>query len=326
MSYFDTVLLRSAAPSSTPRSTNERGGGPTQPAIQPEAGFVYFNRLPPEVRDQIWVESFTPRVLCLHIRLLGSPSKQTMKASFDCTVATPGKPPSAAFRSRAKAKKPEGSDLDANSRGKGMLANANYKEKPPQLDTCRKSRELALNRYGIAFGEVKVGGVCCDFCAGSPEGIEMVILGWAWQGRKVSKGGIWIDFERDIVSVEAVGGEYINALSLVAAFSATEAAKVRRLCIQGREAAINAGQLRWYQGNWIGIPECFRSGRQWFSGFDGVRELILDGTGKQEGSRVQRTAEQMKDTILDMIGRNEFPGLKLRDVKIFREREWEHIL
>jgi hypothetical protein len=286
----------------------------TNPSFSP------FPRLPPELREQVWLSSFQPRVLCLHIDVhverVGwfynytedpPPGTRAVSVNFDCTVAS--KHPAIEFDERyserlegfERRKTPFSARKIPSDTSK--LFSRGDPNIPAALLVCHESRQLALGRYERAFGRVTVD-VDNSFLVRRDHTFEIRMLedSRLWDERRFGKKQSWVNFEQDIVVVEIVSRNKdssksyihvpsIDQLGMIRSFSAEEGRQIRNLAIEGRQTFSSESRvedLMW--GPLREVVMALQGGNgyltsgfprhEYLLGFDSLDNLFLDNLFK----------------------------------------------
>ncbi|KAE9373555.1 hypothetical protein N431DRAFT_231139 [Stipitochalara longipes BDJ] len=220
-----------------------------------------FSRLPPEIREMIWMASFETRIICLHIHQRLAPPhrdvnghdlqtyQETIAISFSCTVLTssssgpgdvnsnPQLTPDEVFQQHWKAVK---RGARGNNGDMGTLADKSSRG-PVQLYVCRESRALALKRYERAFSGVlmqpTVREINCDWEQ------RRQVDHQTWNRRKLWEKRIWVDFKSDIIFIDTLKRgpasrnfrlRPVDPLVLMRLYAKDEIKRIRRLAVGGR--------------------------------------------------------------------------------------------
>ena len=167
-----------------------------------------LNTLPPEIREQIWLLSFSPRTIQLHVHHHQRYARKQKPRSQRWTKLPPPRRMRCTGRlihPNPRAKKLVGVSFTATLVGEGQFprfyktveewSEANPSSgfcpaAPAQLHVCRESRALALRRYQLAFPGR-------DFTAKKSAKASKTTFDKAWINQQLGKSKIWFDFDRD---------------------------------------------------------------------------------------------------------------------------------
>jgi hypothetical protein len=253
--------------STKPPEVHDACESPETPQLSPPStttSFSPFPYLPPELREQIWLSSFQPRVLCLHIDVhvepVGwrhnctkdpPPGTRAIWVNFECTV--PFNHPAIEFDERysERLERFERREIPFGARELPFATNKLFSRGDPSIPAalfvCHESRQLALGKYERAFGRVVVD-VDNAFLVRQDRTIEIRMLEHSrlWNERSFGKKRSWVNFEQDIVVVEIVSRNKgssksyihvpsIDQLGMIRSFAAEEGRKIRKLAIEGRQ-------------------------------------------------------------------------------------------
>ena len=317
-----------------------------------------FDSLPLELRQRIWDLTLKPRILCLHIHrrlapLLGGPNGElldgpmrTVAVSFTCSEFVASSTNSshtaegifASFAQKVYQKhKDDGSDWRMGSlTGPTPLG-------PVALYVCRESREIAIQRYCLAFRGTNIdldGNNKASWEQRSPEDKA------EWDRCRLSDRGIWVDFSRDIIFVDGHFrlGLYskcspVEPMNLIRTYAPVETSNIKRLAIgavSGRRR--DEGYCR-YRFEMQSVIEGDRFARLHDADlvapsavFTNVEELLLDDTiGEDDGfephpagspniGRYGWDEEAMKSNIIKIWESKRGAALKL--VEFVRGDAW----
>ena len=178
---------------------------PTSAATEKTQAFPFFNRLPSEIRQEIWFRTFNPRILQIMIHFDKSGDCYRFTATEDLVSIRPSYLTTDGFEPSPALSKP-------------------YPPGPVALRVCHESRQVALKNYELAFGPSKVNP---SEDSGSPEAtIE--------SGKK-----IWVDFRRDLIAVlshENKSPAYSSGIPNhpvyhLTVYAKEETAKIQRLAV-----------------------------------------------------------------------------------------------
>jgi hypothetical protein len=265
-----------------------------------------FSSLPLELRYKIWLLTLQPRVLYLHIHQRIEPPpydgddfidgpRKTVSVSFTAQVAMLPLLPSEVFEKYANYVAPDPTTLDVD-RSNEKIYDLHYanvvatrplsiknSRGPVALEVCRESREVAMKRYELAF-------------AGTNRALEPTEE-QEWNKKGFSEKRIWVDFERDIIFIDAIWRDRKyskcaphNPLGLLRRYAREDAKKIRRLALgTSLNFGWGGGQLiHNLRGSHIpmgGGAPVWQRRWEWFWGLDSVVELFVDDHFKSQGEQ-----------------------------------------
>lgn len=315
-------------------ASNSKAASETQEIPpEPESEFqekASFSSLPAELRQKVWLLTLQPRVLYLHIHQRIEPQpydeegfidgfRKTVSVSFTAQLAKLPQMPLEAFKEYTDYVAPDPKvhfdskinrlsyKMSYNLLSDNIVATRPWSMRnsrgPVALEVCRESREVALKRYELAFAGENL--------ALEPNDKK------EWDKKGLGEKRIWVDFERDIIFVEAIWRPrkyskcaQLNPLGLLRRYAPEDSNKIQRLAIgatwnwpyggavmaalRGRGVAVGGDAPSWQRR-----PE-------WFWGFDHVVELFVDDLFKDQ--------DQLKDGLLE----EELVAEKIEE----RMREW----
>lgn len=293
-----------------------------RPVVEPTS----FSNLPYELRRQIWILTFQPRLLCLHAHQHASaPSfdgkgprgdayrRITVAFTF---IATEG-PPSCAFEEydnhKAKTAVEIGETTGEEHRECGRLPLLRSTPGPVALHVCAESRQMALERYQLAFPSTRMD-INDEYLNQYWNISTHEALVWGSDDfYKYSTGeeGTWIDFQRDIVMIDRAWRPRSpdlrhfmkSPLNLLALFAEKDAQMLVKLAVSGNG---DLG-LSFHENarSFIRELHMFFQPRISHFAFSSVKELILDDTygsapGHDSTTRINERT-RMKNAILSRI-------------------------
>lgn len=164
-----------------------------------------FQSLPPEIRELIWLETLTPRLVYLrpydrahlhHVRAVNHFATHCRcletDVGFEHSIHTSSTTPAEAFAAL--------DDIGAvRDQTPGPHTKSKTPDPPPALYVCQESRTIALKRgYRQAFKSVEV-----RWRQKSPTPTTRGDTGEFIRQRISGQGGIWLDLNRDCIMVDA---------------------------------------------------------------------------------------------------------------------------
>lgn len=165
------------------------------PNVSVDPYYPSLYKLPSELREAIWLETFEPRIIQLH-------SHNQYYKTFDHWIHSDR---NLRLEEHHTTVHFTATIIDGTKRPVFYSSESDWKEansmfkKPPAgpvaLYVCHQSRMLALERYEQAFGGV--GGNSLYFeMVDSPVEVE-------WRRRGLHEKKIWVDFDRDTILCDA---------------------------------------------------------------------------------------------------------------------------
>lgn len=314
-----------------------------------------FSSLPQEIRDDIWLQTLTPRFLYIHQhREYSPPLRHTIPKlerevgdvtitaiRFTHTTSSPPITPGAAFKAYA--------DASARNRASPSAASPHARSDAPPtaLLVCRESRNLALkNGYVLAFQDISprpqnpTGNPSADVTRPACKHIVTNYLG---------PRSIWINFSRDTVMFDLVNrpGAYprfsepedISPFPLLAQHHASDLAQIRYLALGGSLASIidtlKAGgggrtlppTAWWAKLGMDALSECYADDEFEVEGSEGGRAEYYrwSGDAGMAGVRSYRLSEK-GEALRRLVERVEMIGVAGAGPKprlsIVRGEEW----
>ncbi|CZR62142.1 uncharacterized protein PAC_12039 [Phialocephala subalpina] len=320
-----------------------------------------FSSLPPEIRQEIWLLSFEPRVLCLHMHQRIAPrqsdydphqldynSRIVLAVSFTCTAlgSRSVQTPDDIFAERSKAipQVPTTYIKEMHTKSPGPTSLGTV-----QLYVCRESRAVAMRRYELAFG----GTIKKEFqrVKQNLDPRQKVALE-DWESRKLWEKRIWVDFDNDIILMELVPrrrdmpvpAPTMTTLWSLNIYAREEVRKIRRLAIGGNwlhEGAIwrEMGPVFAFVGT---TPPKRGRNPNCIEAFKKLRELVVDDSfqipkatavirvetmtaGQRIGNNAIGQREVVRDKVQSWIGSlNDRKPIwrQVPGVKVVRWDEW----
>lgn len=224
-----------------------------RPTVEPTS----FSTIPYELRRQIWILTFQPRFLCLHADQHAAPPSfdgkgpggdayRPVTVAFTLTAAEG--PPSRVFREcdNHKTEPVVGVDGIGEVRGEenrecGLLPLLRSTPGPVALHVCAESRQMALERYQLAFPPtwrdmVAVNKYWNISAHGTLRGSSK-----AFYKSSTGEEGTWIDFQRDTVVIDRawrprspdLRNFVEDPVHILALFAKKDARKIVKLAIGG---------------------------------------------------------------------------------------------
>jgi hypothetical protein len=318
---------------------------------------ISFLDLPYEIRRQIWLLTFEPRILCLHINQHVTPARldfegmeiqespRVISVSFDCKVPTAS--PSDEFDeyyNRRRHLVTLRSDGDILSGGRAMPG-------PVALHICHESRALALQRYKRAFGRAILDVPYKFFRETRYEMGDNSV----WENAQMGTPKIWVDFERDIIVVDSTRKPRLRfpdrapfgPLSLMRMFAKEESQHIRRLGIAARRLPRGgSGIVSVLRGRTfasLGNPptqSIQQYKKEWLFGFENLKELILDDVphrGNRSNVPVLRPPHlpprppiRPREEMLDSLRKAALAGSKWDtqppEIQMVKDNDWNTFL
>lgn len=303
-----------------------------------------FESLPFEIREQIWFETLVPRLIYLHPHRRLAPHdydsecdeildslRPTVSVRFNYSLHTPSATPARAFADYASfaiPNPPKNNRMNSESLkydrvlAKQPLAYQSA-DPPAALYVCRESRSIAMRRgYTLAF-------------KGVDRRLEEVDKQY-WQKNTLSDKGVWIDFEHDLIMLDAMYRLWmyskcapLEPLVLLNKFFPDDVKRIKRLALGGHPGGI----LRALRGNCIPVPhgQRWRTAWQWWVGmrFDNLEEIWIDDEFEEERDEQwdswhsQKDAEAQYSNALGM-GKSKLPNCTspIPQVRVVRGEDW----
>ncbi|KAH6672130.1 hypothetical protein B0J14DRAFT_655023 [Halenospora varia] len=313
-------------------STSE---GPIVPTVAwPAPEPTTFHSLPFELREQIWMETLTPRLIYLHpskrhVLTDYDPAKRCTEDSRHCVVSvrfnhsvhTPGITPAEEFRSYSSFALPEPSTIwegdlpPQEEQAKFMVGRPlqyNSADPPAALYVCSESRQAAIRKgYVLAFRgkDLHLEGEDKEY----------------WEKNNLGEKGVWVDFERDMIMVDVSLDpdphprcESLRPLRLMKSYARRDTRRVQRLALGDTCRRPEMARQSWRQG-WM------RS-----IGFKALEEIWVDDEFSQL-SPILSGPERAESRITTEMerGMSFFPKvenaeiLPLPVVKVVRGAQWD---
>lgn len=308
-----------------------------------------FHSLPFEIREQIWMETLTPRLIYLHpskrhILTDYDPTKRCTEDSRHCVVSvrfnhsvhTPGVLPGDEFRSYSSFALPEPSTIweeDLPSQGEqakfmvGRPLQYRSADPPAALYVCSESRRAAIRKgYVLAFRGKNL----------HLEGEDKEY----WEKNNLSEKGVWVDFERDMIMVDVSLNpdphprcESLRPLRLMKSYARRDTRRVKRIALGGPMSKI----LKAMRGKHVRIPQRpemaqygWRQGWMRSIGFKALEEIWVDDEFSQISPVLSRPEQAESRITTEMErGMSFFPKVADADiqplpiVKVVRGAQWD---
>ncbi|KAE8445995.1 hypothetical protein EG329_012634 [Mollisiaceae sp. DMI_Dod_QoI] len=324
------------------------GSSPSKNALAKPTILSDFQSLPYEIREQVWLETLTPRLIYLHPHEGLSPprydfkhnkivdgERSTVSVRFNYSTHHPSTTPDEAFSAYASFISPDPSKANGGGRGelkydRIMCTRAlTYKSAnpPPALYVCQESRAIALkNGYVLAF-----------------KGVDHRLEGKDkkyWQRHNLSDKGVWINFKRDIVMLDVC---YPNrrhfrydsrqSLILINKWAPEDVKRIKQLALGGTPSMVHAALKSKVL---VFKPPWGRLENQWWGrlGFDNLEEIwIDDGFETKTHSKCcgcrpgwETVAGRYWNRVWSRVSleKSKFPGptLSVTQVKVVRGEQW----
>jgi hypothetical protein len=313
--------------------------------------FLPFPRFPPKIRQKIWQFTLKPRIICLYMYDNlptndihesedgdegGEGDKDADEESmirtlpittwFDCVVA-------------------DACPSDVYGRVHGIdqfgwtspdVVSGGSTRAPPALFICRESRTEALKRYVPAFPSVTVA-MPSDFVPHEGYPLRWNECEAPWEIYEVGQGRIWVDFESDVIVVDAINT--FDPLGIISIFALEESTKISKLCVgaypevsnrrcdhvpsSAMTAILMALNREFDYESVRGEPYEFPAG--WCINFNFVHELLLDPVwGFNPHPDDPLLATEVVGRMVAVLDDPRTYGPA--DVRIAEERYWEEYL
>lgn len=214
-------------------------------SVDQNRSISFFTRLPPEIRQEIWLQTFIPRIVQLTIHQ-GRVQPEGLERACVVFTATLG-------RAETDPAIPASiTDWEYTTLTRGMARRP--PPGPATLHINRESRAIALQHYSLAFGGLNLRPADDDEFSAE------------WEEKGYGQKKIWVDFERDLIVVEEhgmtqhrVNSDPQHPLHLLTRFAPEEVKKIRRLGVSERWQATSpipdraaAIAVRWFHSESAG--------------------------------------------------------------------------